>query len=162
MTKLFVFACLLVALLPPPTPPVQVVNLAGLQQLVQQPNDTLYVVNFWATWCKPCVEELPYFEQTAARLAHRPVQVLLVSLDGLREKNKVEKFWAGKYPHCRGLLLNEPNPNYWINAIDSSWSGAIPATVLYQNGRKLLFREESFTQPQLDTMVNERLAMSNK
>lgn len=157
MTKPIFLACLLAALRPAPTRPLPVVSLAQLHQQVQQPNDTLYVVNFWATWCKPCVEELPYFEQAAARLAHRPVQVLLVSLDGLRQKSNAEKLLADRYPHCRGLLLHEPKPNYWINAIDSTWSGAIPATLLYQNGHKRLFREASFTQQQLDTILLNHL-----
>ena len=60
---------------------VRVVKLPALQQLLLRPTDTVYVVNFWATWCKPCIEELPHFEQLRARHAGGKVQVLLVSLD---------------------------------------------------------------------------------
>ncbi len=67
--------------------PVHEVTLEQLQEKVIRPaNDTLYVVNFWATWCKPCVAELPYFEEAGEKYKSEKIKVLLVSLDFLREK----------------------------------------------------------------------------
>src|SRR5690606_6809447 len=47
----------------------------------QKKNDSIYVINFWATWCKPCIKELPAFEKIASEYADKKVKVLLVSLD---------------------------------------------------------------------------------
>ena len=63
------------------SPKVPIVDYNGLDPLLHKDNDTTYVVNFWATWCKPCVAELPYFEQLTETYKGQKVKVLLVSLD---------------------------------------------------------------------------------
>ena len=65
-----------------PTPALTVYeDFEDFAPLLELNNDTVYVINFWATWCGPCVEEMPYFEQLHARMAEKPVKVLLVSMD---------------------------------------------------------------------------------
>ena len=64
--------------------PVEVQVLERFEQLepyLRRSSDTLYVVNFWATWCKPCVAELPHFEELYEKYKDQKVKVLLVSLD---------------------------------------------------------------------------------
>jgi thiol-disulfide isomerase/thioredoxin len=129
------------------------VSLPQLNEQVLQSDDTLYVVNFWATWCKPCVAELPYFENANKQFASQKVKVVLVSLDFLKDKEKVKNFIANKQIESQVFLFNEKNPNAWLGKIDSSWSGAIPATVFYKNKQKLLFHEGEFTQLELDSII---------
>ncbi len=141
-----------------PAEPVQEVTLEQLQaRVIQQNNDTLYVVNFWATWCKPCVAELPYFETAAAQFKTQKVKVLLVSLDFIRDKQKLDKFVVDRTIKCEVVLLNAGNPNVWIDKIEPEWGGAIPATILYRKGEKLFFREGEFEQTELDSLIQTKL-----
>ena len=138
---------------------VEVVTFAQLQKYAEtKKDDTLYVVNFWATWCKPCVQELPFFETASRKFKGQKVKVIYVSLNAVRELTSVERFVDLKSLQNKKLLLNAPNPNDWIDKIDSSWSGAIPATVLYKNGKKVFFKEGGFTQDE----INETITAKNQ
>ena len=119
--------------------------------------DTLYVVNFWATWCKPCVGEMPYFEKADERFKAQKVKVIFVSLNSVKEIALVDKFVSDKQVKPEVLLLNAGNPNVWIDEVDSSWSGAIPATVMYRKGKKAFFREGEFTQNELDSIIQTKI-----
>lgn len=136
------------------TTTVQDVSLQQLQNTVSQKDDILYVVNFWATWCKPCVGELPYFENANKNFPADKVKVILVSLDFPKEKERLKAFVAKREMASTVYHLNETNANVYINKIDSSWSGAIPATVFYKNGKKVLFHEGEFNQQELDSIIN--------
>ena len=131
---------------------IEEVNLVQLQSRINRSSDTTYVVNFWATWCKPCVEELPAFEALAKKYADQPVVVLLVSLDSPDERtSKVEPFIRRRgYTRSQVVLLNEPKPHLWIDTIDPSWSGSIPAT-LFIHGNRRVFGEFQFDEVQLDS-----------
>lgn len=130
----------------------------ALSGRVRQANDTLYVVNFWATWCKPCVEELPYFEGQRTALSGSPVRILLASLDFASNRARIQRFlYKNKYG-AEAIILHDPNQDQWINSIDSSWSGALPATVLYRKGQKLFFYEGAFTSEDLHNTLIKYLA----
>lgn len=122
---------------------VQIVRLPELMEAVQ--TDTLHVVNFWATWCAPCVKELPHFEELGLEMASDKVKVTLVSLDYAdRLDSRVLPFVKEKGLRSRLLLLDERDPNQWIPAIDTTWTGSIPATAIYRNGQRLGFAEREF------------------
>jgi thiol-disulfide isomerase/thioredoxin len=140
-----------------PERPVTIVNLQQYQNIAIRPNDTLYVVNFWATWCKPCVHEMPYFEAENQKFKNQKVKFIFVSTNYAREAEQVKSFINQKQVQADVLLLNAGNPNNWIDAIDSSWSGAIPATIMYRKGRKALFYEGEFTQSQLDSVIQKQI-----
>ncbi|MGC6480509.1 MAG: TlpA disulfide reductase family protein [Flavobacteriaceae bacterium] len=131
---------------------VLTVNYQELYPMLHQTADeTLYVVNFWATWCAPCVKELPFFEQ----LNRKPgVEVLLVSLDFPKQKQKRLLPFIQKHQlQSKVVLLDDPDEQFWINAISTKWSGALPATLIY-NSKKRQFYEQSFTKEELNTIVN--------
>jgi thiol-disulfide isomerase/thioredoxin len=138
---------------------VEVITLKQLQaKTIGQNTDTLYVVNFWATWCKPCVAELPYFEQATKNFASKKVKIILVSLDFLSQKEKVDQFIDNNKIQNDVYLLQAGDPNIWINEIDTNWSGSIPATVMYKNGKKIFFREGDFsTQQELDSLIQTNI-----
>jgi thiol-disulfide isomerase/thioredoxin len=140
-----------------PEKPVTVVNLQQYQNMAIRPNDTLYIVNFWATWCKPCVHEMPYFEAENQKFKNQKVKFIFVSTNYPREAEQVKSFINQKQVQADVLLLNAGNPNNWIDAIDSSWSGSIPATIMYKHGKKALFYEGEFTQSQLDSVIQKQI-----
>jgi thiol-disulfide isomerase/thioredoxin len=136
----------------------QLITLEQLQTITQQPgNDTLYVVNFWATWCKPCIEEMPYFLESSKKFSGSRIKIIFVSLDFASELERVRKFAEKRIPGQEYYLLNAGNPNDWIDKVDPSWSGAIPATVLYSSGKKNFFREGDLQQLELDSIINMNL-----
>ena len=126
-------------------PPVRVVKLPALRQLLARPGDTTYVVNFWATWCKPCLEELPGFEKVAAAHAGRPVQLVLVSLDFPSQLvPKVQPLVQRLGLASPVWLLAESDANAYINAVDPQWSGALPFTLIFNNARR---QRQAFERP---------------
>lgn len=130
-------------------------NFLGLEPYLKKNNDTTYVVNFWATWCVPCVEELPNFEKLNAEYKDKKVKVLLVSIDFPKmAKTKLLPFVQKHNLKSEVVLLNDPDANTWINKVDSTWSGAIPATVIYK-GDKRRFYEKSFSFEELENEVKQ-------
>lgn len=121
-------------------------------EVFSKQNDTTYVVNFWATWCKPCVEELPAFEKLQATYAtSNPVKVVLVSLDFPQKvESQVIPFIEKHQIQSQVILLDDADANGWIPKVDTTWSGAIPATLIFDKNVKQ-FYERSFTYEQLET-----------
>jgi len=125
---------------------------------VQQKNDTLYVVNFWATWCKPCVEELPHFQKAAEAFSSQPVKIILSSLDTRARMTQVGDFIKKNNYTSETLLFAAGNPNVWIDKIEPKWDGAIPANLMYKNGKKVYFIESDFEKfDQLKEAIQSKL-----
>src|SRR5690242_12727763 len=112
----------------------EVVKLDQLQGIIQSKTDHIKVINFWATWCAPCVKELPLFEKLGQD--RKDVEVTLVSMDLDLDPNpeKVHKFVARKKMQSKVVILDEKSPNLYIDQIDKNWSGALPATIII-NGK---------------------------
>jgi thiol-disulfide isomerase/thioredoxin len=125
--------------------------------MLHNENDTLYIINFWATWCKPCVAELPYFEKLNKIYASEKLKIILVSLDFSDElETRVMPFILKNNIHSKVFLLNESNPNTFIDKISPRWSGAIPATYIYK-GNVNSFYEKSFNYEELESIVKLKL-----
>lgn len=130
---------------------VRLLTLDQLDKRIKQGRDTTYIVNFWATWCAPCLKELPYFEKLGANLRNKKVKILLVSAD---TKSKLEK---AVVPLAKRLklknevfLLNEKSQQVYIDRVDKSWSGALPATLFVNKAKgKRKFYEKEFTYAEL-------------
>ena len=120
------------------------------QQYLQKKNDSIYIINFWATWCKPCIKELPAFEKLASNYSDKKVKLLLVSLDFPDKlESQVIPFIERNNIQSEVVLLDDADANSWIPKVSPQWSGAIPATIIYKkNTRK--FYEQSFTFEELE------------
>lgn len=139
-------------------PPI--IKWADLQGYMDRDTDTLYVLNFWATWCKPCVAEMPHFERLQSERAQDKVQVIFVSLDFRNQYDAMLlPFLKRKKLQSPVMLLDEPKYNDWIDKLDPSWSGAIPATLFVQHSRGIRkFHEGDFTFEELSSTVNDLLS----
>lgn len=134
---------------------IKVVDFKGLDPYLKTKDDKIHVVNFWATWCAPCVKELPYFQELDNAYADGELQLTLVSLDFPDKiESKLIPFVEKHDIKEKVVLLDAPNENEWIPKIDSSWSGAIPATIIF-NRDKRAFYEQSFTKKQLFNEVKK-------
>lgn len=117
------------------------------------PQDTLYVVNFWASWCKPCVQELPALDSLNAQSQNTATKVLLVCLDFSEELNtKVIPFLKKKNIQSECVLLDEVNGNDYINKISTVWSGAIPAT-FFKYGTKNALVEKKMQLKEMESQL---------
>jgi thiol-disulfide isomerase/thioredoxin len=121
---------------------VEIIKFADLDKLMQK-NDGIYVINFWASWCRPCVTEMPYFETLANKFRLNNVKVVFISLDFKRDLESVKKFVEDKKISSPVYLLDEPDYDSWIDKINTKWSGAIPATLIIQRSKKE-FYEQTF------------------
>ena len=132
---------------------LEIYDFENFRPFLHRKDDTLYVVNFWATWCAPCIKELPYFEQIGQEYREKPIKVLLVSLD-FPDKivSQIIPFIRKKELQSEVILLDAPDANAWIPEVDPEWSGAIPATVIYDRENRK-FYEQSFTLEQLKEAV---------
>ncbi|MDR7211619.1 TlpA family protein disulfide reductase [Flavobacterium piscis] len=130
---------------------VRLLNIDQLNERIKNGKDSTYVVNFWATWCAPCIKELPHFERLSAEYKSEKLAVLLVSVDFKSKLNSaVIPFINRKKIKNEVFLLNESSPQDYIDRIDSSWSGSIPATLFIKNDKRK-FIESEFTYEQLLT-----------
>ena len=130
---------------------VKLLNIDQLNERIKNGKDSTYVVNFWATWCAPCIKELPHFEKLNAAYKNEKLAVLLVSVDFKSKLNSaVIPFVKRKNIKSQVFLLNEDDPQKYIDRIDKTWSGSIPAT-LFIKGDKRKFIESEFTYEQLLT-----------
>jgi thiol-disulfide isomerase/thioredoxin len=134
---------------------VATVDFKTFEPWLKKQNDTTYVINFWATWCAPCVKELPDFEKINKKFESQKFKMLLVSLDFARDKEKrLIPFLEKNQLRAEVVLLSAPNANVWIDIVDESWSGAIPATLIYKNNRKV-FHEGGYTFDELDQIISK-------
>lgn len=136
---------------------VTVIRFPELQKRLTRPTDTTYVVNFWATWCAPCVKELPNFERLRTANAGKKVKVLLVNLDYVSQLDKkVRPFVKQRELKSEMLLLNETDPNEWIDKVDAKWSGALPFTLIFNNKNKQRITfEHELTVTELTTALKK-------
>lgn len=131
-------------------------NFSDLEYLFQYQNDTTYVINFWATWCKPCVAELPYFEQLHAERGNEKMKVILVSLDFAKDvETKLVKFVEQRKLKPQVIALTDGKYNTWIDKVHPDWGGAIPVTYIYRGEQKLFHDQQYDSFEELKASVEE-------
>ena len=131
---------------------LETLNYEQLKPLLNKDDDKTYVINFWATWCLPCVKELPAFEKLNKEYKDKNVEVVLVSLDFSRQlETNLIPFLKNKNIQSKVVHFEDKNEQFWIQDIADNWSGSIPATIIY-NAKKRKFYEQSF---HYETLKNE-------
>ncbi len=129
-----------------------------LAPLFEQKNDTAYVINFWATWCKPCVEELPHFEELISTYKDKKVKIVLVSLDFPRQlKSKLVPFVEEHQLKAHVVALLDGRYNDWIDKVSPEWSGAIPATLVYKGEQRQFIGTSVKSMAELETALKPML-----
>jgi thiol-disulfide isomerase/thioredoxin len=135
----------------------QKVKVYKINDLVKRTSnsDTIYVINFWATWCKPCVAELPVFESLNTDSAKTNIKVLLVSMDFKEDTDKkLLPFLDKNRMLTEVIVLDETDATSFIPKLDDRWSGAIPATLIKFRGKKS-FAEKKLSSEALINLIKE-------
>jgi len=133
------------------------VKITDLEKIIAESKGPL-IINFWATFCKPCIEEIPHFQKLKATYEKDGLQLLFVSLD-LQDDypKKVNSFIKKK--KMASVWLDETNADYFCPKIDEAWTGAIPATLFINNNRRYrTFTEESLSEEVLEKKIRELLS----
>lgn len=141
---------------------VTVLKYEDLIKRIQQHDQKTVLVNFWATWCVPCIEEMPGLMQMNEKYQVRQdFKMLLVSLDSKKNLDKLPAFLEKHNMKAEVILLDDnKRMNEWIPAFDAKWQGSLPATLLYHRGKKKVFVDGTITAEQLRAMANKYLEPS--
>ncbi len=120
-----------------------VIRFDELQKILQTKSDQIQVLNFWALWCAPCIKELPLLEKLNTENRFN-AKITLINLDYADKVEKVNEFIARKNIKSEVLLLDEIDYNSWIDKVDRGWSGAIPATLVFnpKTGKRKFVEKE--------------------
>jgi thiol-disulfide isomerase/thioredoxin len=142
---------------------IEVIKVDRLYAMMDDCDDKfdICIYNFWATWCAPCIRELPHFE--ALNKNNKRININLISLDEKEDLlNKVEPFIHKKQIESSVFLLDETDFNEIIPGISTEWTGAIPATLIIDNktGKKY-FYEKEFKKNELENAIEEILTINN-
>jgi len=140
---------------------IPITDFTGIEKWLNKQTDSVYVINFWATWCAPCVQEFPYFERFANENRNRKVKVLMVNLDFPDQYDKrLIPFLKSRESKLDVVMLDDPNQNFWISKVDSGWSGSLPATLIYSKGQRI-FLEKEITYDELNIELRKHFATTN-
>lgn len=130
---------------------INMISLESLNKLIESPDKKLKVINFWASWCRPCIMEMPHFEAIDKTKA----TVYFITLDHPQDIAKAQRMVEKNGIKSKVLLLDEKDADKYITAINEGWSGAIPATLFVDARGRKYFHEKAFDKPELENYVKK-------
>lgn len=149
--RVFLFAMLLFFLSFKVSAQVRVISISQLQKRISNP-DTVYVINFWATWCGSCVKELPNFDKLQRAYKDKPLKVMLISMDSPSKLKSAVIPFVNNHKLTTGYYFaTRKNDQELIDQVDKDWSGALPATLVVNTKKRIRkFYEKDFTYDELN------------
>jgi thiol-disulfide isomerase/thioredoxin len=133
------------------------INAEEMQSLLRRDGNRPLLVNYWATWCDLCREEFPDLVKIDNLYRSKGLDFIAITLDDLADINTtVPKFLRLMKARMPVYLLNVPDPDPAIHSVDPGWSGALPATFLYNNQGEVVYKQLGRIKP------NELRAAINK
>ncbi|SNS33124.1 Thiol-disulfide isomerase or thioredoxin [Belliella buryatensis] len=135
----------------PITETFKIITFEEFELMMNKDSEKLRVFNFWATWCAPCVKEMPYFEKVAAE--YPEIELIFISMDDGRKPERVTNFIETRKVKSPVYLLNDIDYNKWIDKVSEDWSGAIPATLFIKADGSKLFHEGEVNESELRALI---------
>lgn len=130
------------------------VSASQIEELLRQKNDTTYVINFFASWCAPCIQELPELQAFSAEHKDEKIKLILVSLDFEEDAEEALIPLLHKYSITEPVWLLTESGNRWITRVDKHWNGSIPATLVVNHQMR---KREFITQRVTRASLNQSL-----
>jgi thiol-disulfide isomerase/thioredoxin len=136
---------------------IEKIGIPELEKILASPADELHVVNFWATWCPPCVTELPHFEKLSKEYQGKGVRFILISLDFPSQiETKLIPFLEKNKITAEVKVMTNLDYNSWIDKVDSGWQGNIPVTLFFNNAKKRrYFHPSEVTEKELRDLITK-------
>jgi thiol-disulfide isomerase/thioredoxin len=131
----------------------EIIDFARFESMIMENSEKLRVYNFWATWCAPCIKEMPYFEQIQEE--DKDIEVVFISMDDGRKPERVTNFIEKRKIKSPVYLLNDVDYNKWIDKVSEDWSGAIPGTLFIKPDGVRSFFEGEVTYEELKSMISQ-------
>lgn len=123
------------------------INVTGIRALLKNNSDKLRLINVWATWCGPCVNEFPEFITMNRMYRKRDFEFISISADELPKQNKALEFLKKQESSVTNYIFAGDNKYDLIDAIDPKWQGALPYTLLVEPGGKIVYAKEGAIDP---------------
>ena len=145
MKHIFIILCISVTMLSAQGQQMPKWKIADVENYIAASKDEVLVINLWATFCKPCVAEIPSFIKIANQYKSEKVKLVLVSLDlPSFYPGKIASFAKKHHFNTNIVWLEETDADYFGPKIDKSWSGSIPATLMIntKTGYRKFYEEE--------------------
>jgi peroxiredoxin len=123
------------------------IDIAGVSKLAKNDSKKLLLVNLWATWCGPCVAELPELVTINRMFRGRNFQLVMISLDDVGKREEALKTLKENHVAATNFILNEDNRDSFAEALDQDWPGPVPYTLLIAPGGKIIYRKVNAIEP---------------
>jgi thiol-disulfide isomerase/thioredoxin len=138
---------------------VEYLKVPDLEKILNNPTNKLFVINLWATWCAPCVKELPDFEKVAKEYDASKVKFILISLDFPSEVDKqLLPFLKRNNISMDVALMTDTDYDSWVRKVDKDWQGNIPSTLLFNNSKKArYFHSGEISESELRNLITRYL-----
>ena len=122
--------------------PVTIENIdtSGIKEIIRNKSDKLRLINVWASWCGPCVQEFPDFVIIDRIYRSRQFEFISINADKLSRKDNVLKFLQKNEASNKNFIFNSDNNLELVEAVDPQWSGALPYTLLVEQGGNIIYR----------------------
>jgi thiol-disulfide isomerase/thioredoxin len=137
---------------------IKKIKITDLQKTIAA-SKTPLIINFWASYCSPCIKEIPFFEEIVAKNKSTGVRLLLVSLD-LRDAYPAKIQAMSKKLNFSSAVvwLDETNADYFCPKVDTAWSGGIPSSLFINNQKGYRkFFETELTRVQFEAELKKMI-----
>jgi thiol-disulfide isomerase/thioredoxin len=126
---------------------LDMIDEAGIKDLLKNNSDKLRLINVWATWCGPCVVEFPEFVDINRMYRGRDFEFISICLDDTSKYKKALNFLQSKQASNKNYLFNMADKYKLIEAVDPKWQGALPYTLIVEPGGKIVYGKQYIIDP---------------